>query len=783
MQFTKNTLISLIKISLIALLVVVGGVAVWASSLTIPDLESFEERIVEQSTKIYDRTGETVLFDFHEDIRRTVVSSDDISEHIKEAAIAIEDDKFYEHAGIQPLAILRAAIANARSGEFSQGGSTITQQVVKNALLTQDKKITRKLKEMILALKLETILTKEEILTYYLNEAPYGGTIYGVEEASQSFFGKPASEVEIVEAAYLAALPQAPTYYSPYGEHTAALEARKNKVLGQMRNNGFISQSEYETALAQEIEFIPEENRNIKAPHFVFYVLDELIREYGERALREKGLRVVTTLDYDLQQEAQKIVEENALSNETRFNAENGGMVATKPDTGEVLVMVGSRDYFDEEIDGKFNVATALRQPGSSFKPYVYASALNEGYTPETSVFDLRTQFSTACNPANFTSEGACYSPVNYDGKFRGPVTFREALAQSINVPAVKVLYLTGLNDSLELARKMGITSLTSPERYGLTLVLGGGEVSLLEMTGAYGVFANEGRRVEPSVILSVKDNEGEILFEREDFDSDRVLPKQTALQISSMLADNEARSPAFGQNSPLYFPGREVAAKTGTTNDYRDAWIVGYTPEIAVGAWAGNNDNSPMTKEVAGFTVAPMWNQFMKFVFAEQGDHDNFEVPEPEEVEKPILAGVWSDGSVHNILHWVNKDNPKGGYPSNPRRDSQYILWEYPVQRWASSQGYETGDIKPVGNAPMIMGLRDKYNSGDNINFSIETPSQTKKIEVYINNSLIIERNSPPFSFSLDTDYDVLGTDNNIEVKIFIPNDEITLTDNFKIN
>lgn len=698
---TKELIIDICIWALVGGLVLSGILFVWISTLDIPDLSSFEERRVLQSTKIYDRTGEIVLYDLHQDVRRTVVPYEDISRNIKNATVAIEDDTFFEHHGVRPLAIFRSMVTNTlkNGSPFSgAGGSTITQQVIKNSILVQEKTLTRKIKEAILAIRLEQVLTKDEILYHYLNESPYGGTIYGVEEASLAFFGKRAADVTIAEAAYLAALPQAPTYYSPYGNNRDELTNRKNHVLYQMHELGFISDEEYEAAKAEEVEFKQQSATGIRAPHFVFYVREYLARKYGEESLAERGFKVVTTIDWELQEAAERIVNEYALSNKEQFNAENAAMVATDPNTGEILVMVGSRNYFDEEIDGNFNAALANRQPGSSFKPFVYAAALSKGYTPETVVFDLPTQFSTNCSPDNLTSDDGCYSPSNYDDAFRGPVTLRNALAQSLNVPAVKTLYLAGVDTSLKLARDAGITTLTDPKRYGLTLVLGGGEVKLLELVGAYGVFANEGVRAEPMSILRIEDNRGNILEENEP-EEQQVMDRDVALQISDILSDNVARTPLYGANSLLYFGDKDVAAKTGTTNDYRDAWIVGYTPNLVVGAWAGNNDNSSMAHKISGLIITPMWRAFMDEALAGRDD-ERFAEPEATPVTtKPILRGVWFDPgiiedgedisigstleSAHSILHFVDKDDPQGPYPSNPASDPQYPLWEYSVSVW----------------------------------------------------------------------------------------------------
>ena len=466
-------------------IIIAAGILIWISSLQIPDLSAFDERRVLQSTKIYDRTGEILLYDLHEDVKRTVVPLEDMSRHIKNATVAIEDDQFYNHFGIDIKAIIRAAIANLNQGGVSQGGSTITQQVIKNSVLDREQTLSRKVKEAILSIKLERELTKDKILEVYLNESPYGGTIYGIEEASQSFFGKSASDITLAEAAYLAALPQAPTFLSPFGNNRESLDHRQKLVLDRMRVNGFITITEHNEASKEEVTFSTSAITGIKAPHFVMMIIEELTEQFGEEAMAEQGLRIITTLDYELQAAAEAIVAEKAAGNTERFNASNAGLVATDPQTGDVLVMVGSRNYFDEEIDGQFNVALASRQPGSSIKPFVYANAWSKGYLPNTILFDVPTQFSPVCDKWDTSSKSPCYSPRNYNNQFVGPISMRNALAQSLNVPAVKTLYLTGMSSSLKLMNDMGLTTLDEPERYGLTLVLGGGEVRLKDMTHA----------------------------------------------------------------------------------------------------------------------------------------------------------------------------------------------------------------------------------------------------------------------------------------------------------
>ncbi len=674
----------------------------WVSSFKVPTSESIRERRVVESTKIFDRTGKILLYDTGGDVRRSIVPIEEISRYIKNATIAIEDREFYQHHGVKPTAFIRATLVNILSLDFSQGGSTITQQVVKNSLLTSEKLISRKLKEWVLAVKLEQVMSKDEILSMYLNEIPYGGVIYGVEEASEAFFSKKSSDVTLAEAAYLAALPKAPTFYSPYGSNRDKLEERKNLILREMLSNNFITEEEYNAAIAEKVSFIAKGDSSIKAPHFVFYVIDYIKKKYGEEIINSGGLRITTSLNYDLQSMGEKIALDYALENKKKFDAENAAIVAIDPKTGEILTMVGSRNYFDQEIDGAFNVTTAKRQPGSTIKPFVYSEAFIKGFTPETVVFDLKTQFSTTCAPNDLTMGNGCYAPENYDSIFRGPITLRSALAQSINVPSVKVLYLAGLSESIRLARDMGIGSLSNKGDYGLTLVLGGGEVTPLELTGAYGVFANSGIKTNITSVIEIKNKNGEVL-EKHDPRPVQVLDKEVALKISSILSDNEARAPSFGQTSALYFANRDVAVKTGTTNDYKDAWIMGYTPNIAVGAWAGNNDNHSMQKKVAGFIVAPMWRVFMDRALAKTPD-EQFEEPlmEDKSQMKPVLQGIWQGGvlatstsnirtvtgGVHSILNWVNKDDPRGEYPENPSSDSQFDRWEYGVRIWAQDHG-----------------------------------------------------------------------------------------------
>ncbi len=713
-----------VGVSLISLIFLFTGFFIfWVASLPLPEISSFSDRRVEESTKIYDRTGEVVLFDFVDKKRRHYIPLPEISHHLKNATIAIEDSSFYSHKGVRPLSFFRAALVNLTSLEFSQGGSTITQQLVKNSLLTSDKKITRKVKEILISYKIEEEFEKEEILEFYLNEIPYGGNVYGIGEASEVFFEKSATELTLAESAYLASLPKAPSRYSPYGENKDELEDRKNTVLRRMFDLSIITEMEYEDAKNENVIFNPQVSNSIKAPHFVFHVQNEIenLKNTLPRDI-SGGVSVTTTLDYELQKTLQEIATRYAFTNKEKFNAENVGLIAIDTRTGEILAMVGSRGYFDEEIDGKFNVTIAERQPGSVFKPFAYAAAFDSGYTPDTVLFDVPTQFHESCDPNNFTSEDECYAPVNYDGEFRGPVTMRNALAQSINIPSVKTLYLAGINETFKLANAMGITTLTDPLRYGLTLVLGGGEVRLLDVVNAYATFGRGGIYIPHSPIRSIQKGDSTLYTPQPQ--KSQVLKSDVARNINDILSDNIARTPAFGIHSALRFDEYDVGVKTGTTNDFRDAWIIGYSADIAVGAWAGNNDNSPMEKKVAGFIVAPLWREAMNAALEVYGERKNRFIP-PQEYTggKQILKGVWygnesyevdsiSGGLAteytpdetrvnipiydpHTILHWVNRKDPRGNVPRNPNQTPQYERWEYGVERWVEENISSTNFVQ----------------------------------------------------------------------------------------
>ena len=690
--FHKNKpLLTNIAIGVLAAGIFLGsGLILWAATLKTPDLNSFDSRLAGMSTKIYDRTGDILLYDVNQAVRRTVVPYEEISPYLKNATISIEDASFYKHRGIDFTSIVRSIFVNVANMGFEQGGSTITQQVIKNSLLTSEKTITRKLKEWILAIKLERSTDKDFILNLYLNQTPYGGNIYGVEEASKAFFGKTSKDVTIAEAAYIAAVAQAPTYFSPFGKHREDLEDRKNLVLKRMYSEGYITKEQLEQGKAEQVVFTPKATNSLKAPHFVMFIIAYLEKEYGEEAVQEGGLKVITSLNYDMQSKAETMVKEYVTANQKRLGAENAGLVAIDPKTGQILTMIGSRDYFDKDIQGNFNIATAKRQPGSSFKPFVYVTAFNKGYTPDTILFDVRTEFNSNCSSAGFplVPNAKCYHPPNYEGGFKGPMTIRAALGQSRNIPAVKALYLAGIEQTLDTASAFGITGLKDPRNYGLSLALGSAEVSPLDMTSAFATFANNGARNPYTGILRVEDKAGNVL---EEFKAEptQVYPEEPVLQLNDILADAQARNSIFTLN---FIPGRRVAMKTGTTNDSRDAWILGYTPNIAVGAWMGNNNNRPMTQIASALIVGPLWQKFMIEILKDIPEED-FKAPsynsEDKSDLKPVLRGVWqSEDGPHTILAYVDKDNPRGDYPSNPSSDPQFHLWETGVREWARLSG-----------------------------------------------------------------------------------------------
>ncbi len=676
---------------------VVGGLwvifVVFARHL--PDPSNLEERTLTESTKIFDRTGKTILYDIHGEERRTVIPFNEIPQVVKDATIVSEDKDFYRHRGLDFKAIVRAIWLNLTSDSL-QGGSTITQQFVKKSILTDERTWPRKIKEAILALELERRYSKDEILNFYLNQIPYGINAYGIEAAAETYFSKKASDLTLAESALLASLIRAPSYYSPYGERTAELIKRQHAVLDNMVKLNYISAPEAERAKKQSLNF-SKIRSSISAPHFVFYVKNLLEEKYGEDYVERAGLRIITTLDWDLQALAEETVAAGAARND-KVEAHNAALVSIDPKTGQILAMVGSRDYFKDPIpegcepgvnckfEGNVNVATRLRQPGSAFKPFVYATAFKKGYTDKTVLFDIPTQFDTGCNALGQPqSPGAkCYAPRNFDFKFRGPVTIRQALANSLNVPSVQLLYLAGVADAINTAEDLGLTTLKDRSRFGLSLVLGGGEVKLLELVSAFGVFATEGVQHRSTPILRIEDSKGNVLEEFKD-EPAQVMDSEIARLVTNILSDNNARIPVFGSRSPLFFQDRPVAAKTGTTNEFRDGWTLGYTPSLVTGIWVGNNDNTPIKQEPGVYVAAPIWRDFMLKAFDKLNlAPESFTPPQIKEISKPILNGQHIiNGEIHSTLYYINRDDPTGSMPSNPYTDPMFNNWESAVRAW----------------------------------------------------------------------------------------------------
>lgn len=650
-----------------------------------------------ESTKIYDRNGR-LLYDVTRELNRTKVPFADIPKPVIDAAIVTEDRNFYNHIGIDPKAIVRAAIVNLKTRSRRQGGSTITQQFVRNVLLDRDKTFSRKYKEIMYALALERRYDKRQILEMYFNEIPYGSNIYGIGAAAGVFFGKEAKDLTFAEAAYLAALPKAPTFYSPYGTNREALDRRAGSILDHMRELGYISDLELSKAKSQKVAFQQVNKLQIIAPHFVFYVLDWLTARYGQEAVTSGGLKVFTSLDLNLQKIAEEAVARQVPVNERQYRATNASLVALDPRSGQILAMVGSRNFFDQKIDGQVNVALRPRQPGSSFKPYVYAQAFSEGMSPATMLVDVTTNF------GNYG--GKTYTPRNYNGRNYGPVPIRKALAGSLNIPAVKTLLLVGVDDAVDMAARMGISTLHAGT-YGPAIVLGGAEVKLLEHTASFGVFAASGTRYEITPVLRVTDWTGEVIEDFTESPGRQVLDPQIAYQITSILSDNEARSFIFGKKNKLILPDRPVAAKTGTTSAFRDAWTVGYTPSIAAGVWVGNNDNTPMRPGADGsYVAAPIWNEFMRRAL-EGTPVEQFQAP-PGIIELAVdafsgkLAGQGTTKTKTEFFSELNEPTEvDDSHVTLSVGESKYLVttlrsekpddpaWEGPVRRWALQNGY----------------------------------------------------------------------------------------------
>lgn len=824
----------LISIAVFLGLIAVIAFVIWVAAISreLPRTDGLLDRNLVESTKIFDRTGKHLLYQIHGDERRTAIEITDLPDHVANAFIAIEDKDFYSHNGILPKRIVKAVyddimylvkrtfIPKVIRTKFGirlnkvQGGSTITQQFIKNAVLTPEKRIARKVKEMILAWQLEQKFTKQQILKMYLNEISYGGVNYGIESAAQSYFKKPAKELTIAESAILAAMINAPSRLSPYGNHKDELLERQQFIMWLMNEQGLITESQYNEAKNQELEFTNLRTGSIKAPHFVMYVRELLESDFGteesERLLKEGGLKVYTTLDWDLQQLAEEAMEASKENLEVN-KASNAALVSMNPKNGEILAMIGSVDYYDLENNGNFNVATSgLRQPGSSIKPMVYVSAFQQGYYPESVVYDVETDFDLG---------SGSYKPRNYDLAEHGAVTLRKSLAGSLNIPAVKTLYLVGVKKISEIATKLGYSTLQDDSRYGLSLVLGGAEVKLLEHVNAYGAFANDGVLHKNRSILRIEDRNGNIIREYKPEGEKRVLDANAARMLSSILSDNQSRAYAFGLENRLVVKGHTVAAKTGTTNDYKDAWLVGYTPNLVTGVWAGNNNNKSMRRGAGGSTVAgPIWNKFMTDALNQIGETETFAEYPPNTSENPALNGSLENGVTvkidtisgllatdetpedlveekvfqdpHSILHYVDRENPSNDIPENPGNDPQYQNWENSIQEWIvrfneKANANPDDDIEPieVGTIPTEYDNTHKPefkpwmtvhspNSHQTVTspvlqISVDADSQrgVSQVKYFINEQLIGVSNGWPYEYAYSFE-GLFNGDHNLRVE-----------------
>lgn len=703
------------KLIIAGLMLVIAGaafltIAIAALSRNLPAPGKLIERTVPISTKIFDREGKTMLYDLSSEVKRTPIALADIAPHAIDATLVAEDRGFYTHAGFDVKGIVRSAFLNVLRGGPLRGGSTITQQFVKNAVLTREKTLTRKLKELVLAYRIEKRFSKDEILNMYFNEIPYGSTLYGIEAASQSFFQKSAKDLDPLEGAILAAIPKAPSRLSPHGSHTDELTARVRHIIKGMEEEGYLDRETALRLIAEDpLSRIKPKREAILAPHFVFYVRELLAEKFGEDFVEHGGLKVITSLDFDLQKIAEEEVLTGALQNEKNYGGRNAALLALDVNTGQILAMVGSRDYFDETVDGNVNVTLRARQPGSSFKPIVYAAAFAKGFTPDTLIWDVVT---------TFKAEPKEYTPHNYDDKERGLIALRSALAGSLNIPAVKLIYLTGIDRVLDLAELLGYTTLRDRSRFGLSLVLGGGEVKLLEHVNAFAAFARSGEFLPHSALLRIEDSSGRILEQWRPPRKIRAVDEAVARDITDILADNSARAFMFGAQNYLTLKDRPVAAKTGTTNDFHDAWAVGFTPAIAAGVWVGNNDNAEMKAKADGSQVAaPIWNAFMRRAHEiKKIPAEDFPKPNPQPVSNPILRGqgmgevlvkinrvtgerATSDTApelveervyqtAHSLLFYLDKDNLSLPPPENPGADPNFENWEEAIRRYAEEHG-----------------------------------------------------------------------------------------------
>ncbi|MBI1862903.1 transglycosylase domain-containing protein [Candidatus Microgenomates bacterium] len=750
-RFTNRLLLVVVGLILVGVIGMFGVFAWFSRDLPAPGKLS---QTAQSATVFYDRDGK-VLFEMYKDRNRVPVESNEISKYVKDATVAIEDKNFYRHKGFSETGIIRALFSIVTKQGF-QGGSTITQQLIKNVLLDARQTPSRKIKEIILATEVERRYTKDQILNMYLNEVPYGGSFWGVGSAARGYFDKAPKDLTILESAFIAGLPQSPSRFSPFIGEKDAWKPRTKDVLRRMREDGYIKREDEDKALKEleKLKFtVPK--LAITAPHFVFYVKELIEKEYGVKLL-DQGIRVKTTLKRDVQQSAEKIVKEE-IEKLKGYDVGNGAAVVLDSKSGEVLAMVGSYDYNNQDY-GKFNAAVGMRQPGSTIKPITYATAFEKGYTPSTVIMDLKTQFPDGADKN--------YEPVNYDGKFRGPVQVRFALGNSYNIPAVKMLAMVGVRDFLKKAEAMGLESFAPTQaninRFGLAITLGGGETTLLDMTGAFSVFAREGKQRELSAITEIKDFKGKTLFTKKDTPERQVISPESTFLISHILSDNNARMDAFGPSSYLNIPGKTVAVKTGTTNDKRDNWTIGFTNDVTVGVWVGNNDNSPMNPKIAsGVTGAsPIWSRIMRALLAKE--YKDGIMAKPDKVKAVVidgfLGGLPKDGYPTRSEYFIDGTEPKDISPfykklkiskstgklandveirTNNYDEKDFVVitendpvsgdgknrWQEAINAWSKEQG-DKGDEKfkfPTENSDARQ---------DDVAVSIKTPSDHARVD-----------------------------------------------------
>ncbi|HYF05927.1 MAG TPA: penicillin-binding protein [Patescibacteria group bacterium] len=769
-------------------------------SFSLPDPNRLLDRNVAQSTKILARDG-SLLYEIAGEYRRTKVDLKDVSPYVKNATVALEDKDFYVHSGISFRGIFRAILVDILHFQKREGGSTITQQFVKNALLTRDKAYSRKLKEIILSIMIDARFTKDQILAFYLNEIPYGRNAYGIESAAQRYFGKHASELTLAESAYMAAITNAPSYFNPLGPNRKALDDRKNTTLNRMLDQKYITQEEYNQAKEEKVEFKSPQIAS-SATHFVFYVQDYLVQQFGEKSLPEGGYKVTTTIDPVLQKLAEDTVREYAEINTKKYNAHNAAMVVIDPKTGQILAMVGGKDYFGKPFpegctpgknclfEGNVNAALSERQPGSSIKPYVYATGFKKefGYSPATVLMDVTTVFGT-------TASGKDYTPQNYDLKNRGPVSVRSALAGSLNIPAVKMTALVKPENVAATARSMGITSpLTG---CGLALGVGACEVKLIDHTSALGVFAAGGVRHEKNPLLKIEDKDGKTLYEFED-KAEQIIDPQVAFLIQDIMSDNQARSYIFGVNNAFNFGSKHIACKSGTTQNWHDGWAMCFTPSLSVGVWTGNNDGTLMKKSSDGsLTAGPMVKKFLQEALKGKPDEKWIEPDGIQHVAVDVMSGKlpttfstqvrteifaeWQVPTERDDVHRAVKINVETGEPADETTPDDMIsiknytilhserpdnpAWEEPVQRWAVNAGYEyptgrytyatSSDKKPNGQGPEIVILTPQDGevvSGSSLTVTVQVPSGAKisRMDLFIDGELIQSKFAEPYIFAV---------------------------------